>query len=557
MALTEEDLSAMLQTNHPSQGHMSMSLSNAMLSSNAMDLLLGQLPYSPLQTAHSIGGPGSMNMNMNMSIQRGGLERSSLSSLGSLGSGGSASSMSQASLWPFTSEEKWELDRKNEVLDSAAMQSNVGSFGGRMEAPLQPLNQVSRTQGLQRYHSAPSSFLQCLADFNEEAFTHITSPSPLGNSNESGRDDPLNFFNENLAPIMESAPSRWAKQPESEKVVARSNPLNSTEQYFAIQAENARQSALRESSTPSENMKSLSRSTQGLGPAGLGGGASGAASDFRSRTLKNNLLRQSSSPAELLAAINEREDDITATMQQQIRSQDDSLSGVTFSENRSNEKSLTSMHSNPIYALKDAMGGGGVWRMPTSPAGANINPTPIVPRNPDLFRTLPQVARYHQLTQTDVCAGNLVGKRVRFPEEMTDDSDLFAEAGGRTENIQGGRTGSLTGHQSLPTNSTPLDPSGVDRGYDDFLDLYAPCKTRARRGYATHPRSIAERNRRSRISERMKKLQDLVPNMDKQTNTADMLDEALEYVKHLQLQVKDLSATIVQLRNDMRQQNSG
>lgn len=484
MALTEEDLSAMLQTNHPSQGHMSMSLSNAMLSSNAMELLSGQLPYSPLQRAHSIGDPGSMNMNMNMnmnmSMQSGGLERSSMSSMGSLGAEGS-SSMSQVSQWPFTSDEKWELDGKNEVLHSAAMRSNVGNFGGRMEAPLQPLSQLSRTQGLQRYHSAPSSFLQSLADFNEDAFSHINSPSPLGNSNESGRDDHLNLFNENLAPIMESAPSRWAKQPEPEKIVARSNPMNSTEQYFAIQAENARQAALRESSMASENMKSLSRSTQGLGPAGLGGGASGA-SDFRSRTLKSNLLRQSSSPAELLAAINEREDDITVTMNQQIRSQDDSLSGVTF--------------------------------------------------------------------------GNLAGKRVRFPEEMMDDSDLHGEDGSQ-QSIRGGRTGSLMRHQSLPTNSTPLDPGGLDMGYDDLLDLYAPCKTRARRGYATHPRSIAERNRRSRISERMKKLQDLVPNMDKQTNTADMLDEAVEYVKHLQLQVKDLSATIVHLKNGIRQQNAG
>ncbi|XP_042980246.1 G-box-binding factor-like [Carya illinoinensis] len=46
-----------------------------------------------------------------------------------------------------------------------------------------------------------------------------------------------------------------------------------------------------------------------------------------------------------------------------------------------------------------------------------------------------------------------------------------------------------------------------------------PCKIRAKRGFATHPRSIAERVRRTRISERMRKLQDLVPNMDKQTNT--------------------------------------
>ncbi|KAL3652187.1 hypothetical protein CASFOL_001868 [Castilleja foliolosa] len=42
--------------------------------------------------------------------------------------------------------------------------------------------------------------------------------------------------------------------------------------------------------------------------------------------------------------------------------------------------------------------------------------------------------------------------------------------------------------------------------------------TRAKRGCATHPRSIAERVRRTRISDRIRKLQDLVPNMDKWRN---------------------------------------
>ncbi|XP_042425918.1 transcription factor bHLH130-like [Zingiber officinale] len=78
---------------------------------------------------------------------------------------------------------------------------------------------------------------------------------------------------------------------------------------------------------------------------------------------------------------------------------------------------------------------------------------------------------------------------------------------------------------------------------EKFLQLHdaVPCKIRAKRGCATHPRSIAERVRRTRISERMKRLQELVPNMDKQTNTADMLDLAVDYIKDLQKQVKALS----------------
>ncbi|CAN6451303.1 unnamed protein product [Victoria cruziana] len=65
-------------------------------------------------------------------------------------------------------------------------------------------------------------------------------------------------------------------------------------------------------------------------------------------------------------------------------------------------------------------------------------------------------------------------------------------------------------------------------------------RVRARRGQATDPHSIAERLRREKIAERMKNLQELVPNSNK-TDKASMLDEIIDYVKFLQLQVKVLS----------------
>ncbi|KAK6246553.1 hypothetical protein SCA6_009643 [Theobroma cacao] len=79
----------------------------------------------------------------------------------------------------------------------------------------------------------------------------------------------------------------------------------------------------------------------------------------------------------------------------------------------------------------------------------------------------------------------------------------------------------------------------IDVDMEKLLEDSVPCRVRAKRGCATHPRSIAERVRRTRISDRIRKLQELVPNMDKQTNTADMLDEAVEYVKYLQKQIED------------------
>ncbi|KAF8049987.1 hypothetical protein N665_2080s0005 [Sinapis alba] len=81
----------------------------------------------------------------------------------------------------------------------------------------------------------------------------------------------------------------------------------------------------------------------------------------------------------------------------------------------------------------------------------------------------------------------------------------------------------------------------VDINMDKLLEDSVPCRVRAKRGCATHPRSIAERVRRTRISDRIRRLQELVPNMDKQTNTADMLEEAVEYVKALQSKIQELT----------------
>ncbi|KAI8526596.1 hypothetical protein RHMOL_Rhmol12G0008500 [Rhododendron molle] len=90
------------------------------------------------------------------------------------------------------------------------------------------------------------------------------------------------------------------------------------------------------------------------------------------------------------------------------------------------------------------------------------------------------------------------------------------------------------------------EPSGMsgllDIEMEKLLEDSVPCRVRAKRGCATHPRSIAERVRRTRISDRIRKLQELVPNMDKQTNTADMLEEAVEYVKLLQKKIQILVA---------------
>ncbi|PSS21273.1 Transcription factor SPATULA like [Actinidia chinensis var. chinensis] len=67
-----------------------------------------------------------------------------------------------------------------------------------------------------------------------------------------------------------------------------------------------------------------------------------------------------------------------------------------------------------------------------------------------------------------------------------------------------------------------------------------PPKNSSKRGRAAEVHNLSEKRRRSRINEKMKALQNLIPNSNK-TDKASMLDEAIEYLKQLQLQVQMLT----------------
>ncbi|CAI0425140.1 unnamed protein product [Linum tenue] len=105
-------------------------------------------------------------------------------------------------------------------------------------------------------------------------------------------------------------------------------------------------------------------------------------------------------------------------------------------------------------------------------------------------------------------------------------SDAGAAINGSSEdesNVNGSAAGSTT----------------VSLKGDPALNLNG--KTRASRGAATDPQSLYARKRRERINERLKVLQTLVPNGTK-VDISTMLEEAVQYVKFLQLQIKLLSS---------------
>nr|GMD83866.1 transcription factor PIF3-like [Ipomoea batatas] len=64
--------------------------------------------------------------------------------------------------------------------------------------------------------------------------------------------------------------------------------------------------------------------------------------------------------------------------------------------------------------------------------------------------------------------------------------------------------------------------------------------TGSKRSRAAEVHNLSERRRRDRINEKMRALQELIPNCNK-TDKASMLDEAIEYLKTLQFQVQIMS----------------
>uniref|UniRef100_A0A0E0KGN2 BHLH domain-containing protein n=1 Tax=Oryza punctata TaxID=4537 RepID=A0A0E0KGN2_ORYPU len=90
----------------------------------------------------------------------------------------------------------------------------------------------------------------------------------------------------------------------------------------------------------------------------------------------------------------------------------------------------------------------------------------------------------------------------------------------------------------LDTTEDSESPSEDAESESAALGRKPPAKmTTARRSRAAEVHNLSERRRRDRINEKMRALQELIPHCNK-TDKASMLDEAIEYLKSLQLQLQ-------------------
>uniref|UniRef100_A0ACD6A779 Uncharacterized protein n=1 Tax=Avena sativa TaxID=4498 RepID=A0ACD6A779_AVESA len=92
--------------------------------------------------------------------------------------------------------------------------------------------------------------------------------------------------------------------------------------------------------------------------------------------------------------------------------------------------------------------------------------------------------------------------------------------------------------RGLDTDYSTESPSEDAESESAALERKPPQKLgTVRRSRAAEVHNLSERRRRDRINEKMRALQELIPHCNK-TDKASMLDEAIEYLKSLQMQVQ-------------------
>lgn len=218
-SVDDDVISAMLESSHGNLGQGS--LAGVIAPATSPDIFA------------SLSGHGAPGANFQ---QGGGLARASSMSQAGLSNNAHARQQQQqqhpskgsnnsSERWaPMTGDEKWMLDAKGDVLATHASNSSHG-FGADFDSFMPTMmSSAPASGGLHRYHSAPSAFLQALA---EDAFTQIPA---IGSSTMGAM-----FSEGGLTPITE--------QMDVERS-GSGNSMNEFEQFLAPDSDFSRRAAL-------------------------------------------------------------------------------------------------------------------------------------------------------------------------------------------------------------------------------------------------------------------------------------------------------------------------
>ncbi|XP_058748869.1 transcription factor bHLH130-like [Vicia villosa] len=396
-----------------------------------------------------------------------------------------------------------------------------------MESDLHQQQQPqANSSGLTRYRSAPSSYFNNIID--KEFYEHV--------------------FNRPSSPETERVFSRFMNSLGSEEdLLAQKIAVESTvkeEEIVNVNINQHHQQQEQEQEREQEHMVQHNYEhshgfyqTSVMPPlpnqnvvSGLDGGFSMGVNRLQQMKShggnNSNLIRHSSSPAGLFSQINIENGYVSMRGMGNLGAVNSSMKDAKFSSGRSLKNSAN--YSSGIMSTIAEVG--------DKCNEENNQESEVFGES---HHGSDYIADYQVDTwdDTEMMSENVGGlKRFRDSDSKQQFSAGFNAAAVQNE-TGGGHSSSPLAHQlSMPNTSSEM--AAIEK-FLHFSDS-VPMKIRAKRGCATHPRSIAERVRRTKISERMRKLQDLVPNMDKQTNTADMLDLAVDYIKDLQKQAQKL-----------------
>eukprot|EP01018_Ginkgo_biloba_P026084 Gb_07156 [translate_table: standard] len=148
------------------------------------------------------------------------------------------------------------------------------------------------------------------------------------------------------------------------------------------------------------------------------------------------------------------------------------------------------------------------------------------------------VCQSSSFSESVALGGTEMGRDARKVTEPTHTSS----SGGSGNNA--GRIGKEATNQSKRKDRDVDDSECQSEDVEEeSADIKRPTPSRtttAKRSRAAEVHNQSERRRRDRINEKMRALQELIPNCNK-SDKASMLDEAIEYLKTLQLQVQIMS----------------
>ncbi|KAE8659163.1 Transcription factor bHLH85 [Hibiscus syriacus] len=168
-----------------------------------------------------------------------------------------------------------------------------------------------------------------------------------------------------------------------------------------------------------------------------------------------------------------------------------------------------------------------------------------------LKRKLDVLELHDDVDKINTNSSQTTEKRTRLPKDAEKDRRNVQSNKNRKNNLNGNEESNIgSDGQSSITSSSDDDDISQDNTNGGVLAtsdskaaqaLNLNGKKRASRGSAIDPQSLYARKRRERINERLRILQNLVPNGTK-VDISTMLEEAVHYVKFMQLQIKLLSS---------------